>query len=521
MKRSLVLILAVILVASLFAGCGQGGGTTAGAILYYAYDQEPYLTLDPSVENSNGVCVLQNVYETLTRYNDQTGEVEPYLATSWTHNDEGTVWDFTLREDVNFHDGTKMNANAVKKSIDRTIRLGKGASFIWANIENIEVVSDYVVRFNCSSPTSVDLLASAAYAAYIMSESACDRDSDWFNSEEGNDGGSGPYVVKSLVTGDQVIITAYDGYWREWKENSYKTVVIKKYMESGTRRQLLETGDAQISYNFSTTDIAALKSNEKVDVKYVNTYNNILLFFNSEKQPCSNEEFRKALAYSFPYEEVISGVLENCGQLSHGLVTPGLWGYDENCTQYEFNLDKARECLEKSGIDASTIKLEFAIQSGITEYKDFAQLWQTYLKEIGINIEIRERSWDAHIEHARATRPEDRQDVFVMIWWPDCADPASWFQSMVHSQEHPSFNLSYIKNPEWDAKIEEAMRLTATNRARAEELYKEVQKGVLDGAYMVPIYDQVITYVVSKEIEGFYYNPAYPNSTLYFNITHK
>lgn len=59
MKRSLVLILAVILVASLFAGCGQGGGTTAGAILYYAYDQEPYLTLDPSVENSNGVCVLK------------------------------------------------------------------------------------------------------------------------------------------------------------------------------------------------------------------------------------------------------------------------------------------------------------------------------------------------------------------------------------------------------------------------------------------------------------------------------
>lgn len=521
MKKSLVLILAVILVASLFAGCRQGGGTTAGAILYYAYDAEPYLTLDPSVENSNGVCVLQNVYETLTRYNDQTGEVEPYLATSWTHNDEGTVWDFTLREDVSFHDGTKMNANAVKKSIDRTIRLGKGASFIWANIENIEVVSDYVVRFNCSSPTSVDLLASAAYAAYIISESACDRDSDWFNSEEGNDGGSGPYMVKSLVTGDQVIITAYDGYWREWKDNSYKTVVIKKYVESSTRRQLLETGDAQLAYNFSTTDIAALKSNEKVDVKYLNTYNNILLFFNSEKPPCNNEEFRKALAYSFPYEEVISGVLENRGQISHGLITPGLWGHDENCIQYEFNLDKAREYLEKSGIDASTVKIEFSIQSGYTEYKDFAQLWQTYLKEIGINMEIRERSWDAHLEHARATRPEDRQDIFVMIWWPDYADPASWFQSMVHSQEHPSFNLSYIKNPEWDEKIEEAMRLTATDRAKAEELYKEVQNGVLDGAYMIPIYDQITTFAVSKDIDGFYYNPAYPNSMLYFDMTHK
>lgn len=92
---------------------------------------------------------------------------------------------------------------------------------------------------------------------------------------------------------------------------------------------------------------------------------------------------------------------------------------------------------------------------------------------------------------------------------------------MVHSQEHPSFNLSYIKNPEWDEKIEEAMRLTATDRAKAEELYKEVQNGVLDGAYMIPIYDQITTFAVSKDIDGFYYNPAYPNSMLYFDMTHK
>ena len=89
MKKSLVLMLTILLAASLFAGCGQGGGTTSDAILYYACGSEPYLTLDPSVENSNGVCVLQNVYETLTRYNDQTGEVEPCLATSWTHSGVG------------------------------------------------------------------------------------------------------------------------------------------------------------------------------------------------------------------------------------------------------------------------------------------------------------------------------------------------------------------------------------------------------------------------------------------------
>ena len=121
MKKHLALMVIFLLVTSLVAGCGKNGNqASAGAILYDAVSSAPYLTLDPSIENSNGVRALQNVYETLTRYNDKTGEVEPYLATSWTHNDDGTVWEFTLREDVVFHDGSKLNANAVKKSIDRT-----------------------------------------------------------------------------------------------------------------------------------------------------------------------------------------------------------------------------------------------------------------------------------------------------------------------------------------------------------------------------------------------------------------
>ncbi len=524
MKRGLAFLLVMLMAVSLMAGCSgnQGGNGASGEnqILYYACGSEPYLTLDPSVENSNGVCVLQNVYETLTRYNDQTGEVEPFLAESWTHSEDGTMWEFTLRDDVTFHDGSKLSANAVKKSIERTISMGMGAAYIWANIDSIEAVSENVVRFNCSASTSVDLVASAAYAAYIMSESACDQESDWFNKDEGNDGGSGPYQVKSLVTGDQVILTAYDGYWREWKENSYKNVVIKKHVESSTRRQLLETGDAQIAYNFSTTDTTALKGNDSVSVEYVSTYNNIILFLNSEKAPCNNQDFRLALAYAFPYAEVIEKVLENRGQGSVGLVPPGLWGHDDACTTYEFDLDKAKEHLALSGVDPSTITLEFAIQSGYTEYRDIAQLYQSYLKQIGINLDIRERSWDSHIEHARATRPEDRQDIFIMIWWPDYADPSSWFQSMVHSEENPAFNLSYIKNAEWDKMIDEAMEVTATNRARAEELYLEVQKDVVDGAYMLPLYDQVIVYAVSKDISGFYYNPAYPNAISYFDITH-
>jgi peptide/nickel transport system substrate-binding protein len=525
MKKYLSLLIVTLMLTLTVVGCGGNansgnqGGSLNTDVLYHSVSSEPYITLDPSAENSNGIYILQNVYETLTRYNSATNEVDPWLATEWTKNEDGTVWEFKLREGVTFHDGTPLNAAAVKKSIERTINLGLGASYIWSPVESIEVVDDTTVRFNCTQSAAVDLIASAAYAAYIISDAACNQNSDWFNSPDGNDGGTGPYTVKSLAAGDQVVLTAYDGYWREWQEGSYKNVLLKKSVESSARRQLLESGEAQIADQLSTTDLKAVKENGSLTVLYETTYDNIIIFLNTEKAPMDNADFRRALAYAFPYQEVVESVLENRGAQSRGMVPPGLWGHSDDLLQYTFDLDKAKEYLDKSGVDTSNLTLEFAIQSGNTDYRDLAQLWQVYLKQIGINIEIRERNWDSHWEYAKNPNPEERQDMFIMIWWPDYASPISWFQSLVHSEDDIFFNLSYIKDAALDAKIEEADRLTATDRAQAEQLYIEVQQEVLEQAYMIFPYDRVVASVVSNSIGGYSRNPAYPTAVQYFDIT--
>jgi peptide/nickel transport system substrate-binding protein len=524
MKKYLSLFLVTFMIVASLSGCGggtdsdNGGGTEVTDVLYHSISSEPYITLDPSAENSNGIYILQNVYETLTRYNSETNEIEPLLATEWTQNEDGTVWEFKLREGVTFHDGTPLNAAAVKKSIDRTMEMGKGASYIWASVESIEVVDDMTVKFNCSLPAPVDLIATAAYAAYIISDAACDQESDWFNSPEGNDGGTGPYMVKGLTAADQAVLTAYDGYWREWKEGSYKNVLLKKSVESSARRQLLESGDAQIADQLSTTDLKAVKENDSLNVIYETTYDNIVIFLNTEKYPESNADFRRALSYAFPYQEVVESVLENRGAQSKGMVPPGLWGHSDDLMQYTFDLDKAAEYLAKSGVDTTDLTLEFAIQSGNTDYRDLAQLWQVYLKQIGINVDIRERNWDSHWEYAKTPNPDERQDMFIMIWWPDYASPISWFQSLVHSEDEVFFNLSYIKDPALDAKIESADQLTATDRDQAEQLFIEVQEEVLDQAYMIFPYDRVVASIVSKSIDGYSRNPAYPTAVQYFEI---
>ena len=93
--------------------------------------------LDPSSAFSSENILLQNVYETLTRFNPPGSDdlVSPLLAESWESNDDATEWTFTLRSDVTFHDGTPLTADAVVASLQRTIDLDLGAAFILLPID--------------------------------------------------------------------------------------------------------------------------------------------------------------------------------------------------------------------------------------------------------------------------------------------------------------------------------------------------------------------------------------------------
>lgn len=530
-KKLLSLLLCVMLLVTAITGCGGGnnnsGATNSGggssvpagerSVLYHSHDSQPYVTLDPSVENSNGVMVLQNTHETLTRYNYKTGEIEPLLATSWTSNEDGTVWVFQIREGVKFHDGAEMNAEAVKKSIDRTITLNQGAAFIWDAVDSIEVTGDYEVTFNLSYPAAMDLVTSAAYAAYIISPNAIENNTEWFN--DGNNSGTGPYMIQKLTPGEEVIFERFDDYWQGWSENQFTNVIVKKNVESGSRRQLIETGEAHISYQFSSTDLQALRDNPNVDIIDAPTFNNIMICLNTERPPMDNADFRRAMSYAFPYDETVNDVLEGNGKQSFGMVPDGLWAHDESLPQYKTDLEKAQEYLDKSGVDTNGLKIELTMKSGDDAYRNLAQLYQVNLKKLGIELELREMNWESQWERAKNTDPTDRQHMFIFIWWPDYASPSSWFNSMVKSEEEILFNLSYINDPEFDQMIAEADELTVTDRPAAEQKFIDIQKRLIDESLFLFLYDQVHVWAVNPSISGVEENPAYPTAIQYYNVT--
>lgn len=315
-----------------------------------------------------------------------------------------------------------------------------------------------------------------------------------------------------------MVLQAYEDYYGGWSDDQYKNVLIKEVSESSARRQMLETGEAQFSDSFSNTDLEALSKADGLYTYQADTWTNCIVFLNSQKYPCDNAEFRKALQYAFPYRETIDVVLAGNAVQSYGMVPNGMWAHDNSLFQYSTDLDEARAHLEASGVDTNGLTLSVTYSTSYPEYSSSLQLWQANLRELGIDLELRAMEWDAQWAESQATDPNDRQDILIMRWWPDYASPSSWFDSLVHSEESVTFNLAYINNADLDQILEEATANVATDRSKAEELYIEAQKILIDEAYMINVFDDSHTYVINNGISGVMENPAYPTVVSYYNI---
>ena len=133
MQRRNLRIACIAVVLTMFGVACQGTSTekttpSPGANATFTYDVNSQVMIgwDPATGYSNEIIAMNNMYEQLTRYNSQTQQVEPLLATSWTTSSNGLTWTFTLRPGVTFHTGRAMTSTDVKASIDRTIQVNGG-----------------------------------------------------------------------------------------------------------------------------------------------------------------------------------------------------------------------------------------------------------------------------------------------------------------------------------------------------------------------------------------------------------
>ncbi|MEI6502093.1 MAG: ABC transporter substrate-binding protein, partial [Armatimonadota bacterium] len=302
----------VALLAVVFAtGCGSSSSSSSSSpapkadILRLAYSST-ITTWDPSASFSTEVVYMANAYEPLI-YANAPGSAEPFspaLATSWEVAKNGLSWTFHLREGVTFHDGTPFNADAVKYSIDRTKKLNLGAAYLWAPVKAVEVVDPNTVKLLLSYPVALDRIAAASSGSWMFSPATASKGNKWWDL--GHEDGTGPWILQSYKPNQELVFVRNTKWWGTWSDNQFQKIVVEIISEAGTQQQELEAGQIDYAGLVARDQIDALAANPSIDVIKGQSWNNYLMFFNTQHKPLDNVKVRQALSYAVPYQDIIT-----------------------------------------------------------------------------------------------------------------------------------------------------------------------------------------------------------------------
>lgn len=516
-KKSFLLFVLTLMLAFVLAACAsepdETGGTSDDTNNEGTTEEEPdagelviansadAVSLDPAgsndVPSSN---VAENIYETLVKLNMDM-ELEPSLATEWEAV-EDDVWEFTLREDVKFHDGSDFNAEVVKANIERVLdeEVGSPRQFLYTMVADIEVVDDHTVRFTTEYPFA-PLPAHLAHSGGAM-VSLDLIEEDYAAMEDGEEPGSvisenpvgtGYFKFEEWAPGDYIRLVKNDDYWGE--PAKLDTVTFKVVDEDQTRVAELLTGDSHIIDPLSPSDVAQVEGEEGVDPARQASVSLSYIGFNTQKEPFDDPKVRQAINMAIDKEQIIEGIYDGAGIPATGPLAPDVFGYDGNVEGLEYDPERAKELLAEAGYEDGFSTTIWTNDS--RERIDTATNIQAQLEEFGITVEVEILEWGAYLEQTA----QGEHEMFILGWSTVTGDADYGLYALFHSDNFGDpGNRTFTEDPELDDLLEQARE--EPEPEKRQELYTEVQELLAEEAPMLYIHHQELLLGVSDKVQG-------------------
>lgn len=484
--------------------------------LYIGGDMEPN-EFDPHVTVSSVTLytIHPNMYESLLHYRPD-GTLEPMLAESWEVSDDGLVYRFKLREDVRFSDGTPFNAEAVRAAFDRFFTLGIGFVSMFDMIDEVQVVDDYTVELRLKYPYApLVAMLGASQSALFVSPTAVEQNEQGGDLAQGwmldHTAGTGPFMLESWErqVGYQLVRNPY--YREPPAPNDIQVVVYQLVREPATLRQLIEHGDIDIAQEILPSLLEPLRAADGVDVAVEDTISGGFgqsIVLNMTKEPFSDANFRRALAYAIDYDRLVE-VWEGIAGPAEGPFPPSFspWFSAEDVVQYHQDLDKATDYLREAGYDVPIdppLKIEVIWQGGFTPQRDMCTLIKEDFAKIGIELEVveaelpvwREAVWNKDFDLAFSQQ---------VIRFPD---PDSQVSMVLHSNQirYKGWNFGY-SNPRVDELIDLARQESDPEIRRG--YYNEIQRLATDEVGQLWLVNKRHAFACRSNVTGIVWNSFY------------
>lgn len=460
-------------------------------------------SLDPAITMDNTTWkIIYNVYERLVDYDGATTNIKPGVAKDWKVSEDGRTWTFYLQDGHTFSDGTPVDAEAVKASFERSLKINQGPASVFTMVSTIRVDDPMTVTFELSETFPPFLSTLAANYGNIVNPKVLEHDQ---NGDLGqnylatNTMGSGPYQLTDWKKGDSLKLELNK---HSNVKPAIQTVLFKIVGDPSVQRMQLEKGEIDIAEGIPVDQIDTVKSLENVkllqspsllvDYVYIN---------NSKGNPALQDiKVRQALNYAIDYDSLISGVQLGYATQMQGPIPNGIWGHDKSVKQYNYDVEKAKELLAEAGVE--NLELTLLYSDNKTWWETEALMLQANLADIGVKLNLNKIAYAT----SREMMEKGEFDLALGVWSPDFGDPFMFMNYWFDSNNHGlAGNRAFYKNRE----VDELLKVAATNndQKEREQIYKQIQDIVIEEAPYILLYQKDFMLPINKNVEGFIYNP--------------
>lgn len=478
-------------------------------------------TLDPAmVASSDGLEFVRNVYEGLLAYEPASPELVPALAESWDVSDDGLEYTFTLRDGVTFHDGTPLDAEAVKMSLERIQAINQYPASFMTDVESIEAVDSATIKITLSQPNVYFLgyLPELAIVSPTAIEENKTEDDPWANDFFATNGvGTGPYKFDSWTKGSQIVMTKNTDYWQDWKPNTADRVILRVDPEISTALQLLAQGEIDMLGAVGPDDSIAAQDMSGVKLVKQPQFQVSVLTLTTHKGPLADPKVREAIKYAFDYQAFVD-FFQGLGEVPSGPLPNNAPGFDESLPKQEQDIERAKELLAEAGYPDGGFKLRYLGLKGLS-YEEFAgTLLQDNLAELGIEVEQILVPWP-QMPPMMADK-ENAPDISFLNMSMATSDPTSILRTAYHSSNTPDnggYNWSYYQNDEVDQWIDEVT--TIQDDAERTDMLHQIQQQVVEDVPVLYLIQPTLAQPVRDNIEGAVYETLDFNYVVrFFNV---
>ncbi len=548
MKRFLSILLSSALLISLLASCSSSSGnsntteestpadtastestdsvSTSSDALQVAWTAD-IQTLDVHQTTADYGIPL-NIYDRMFEIqlnDDGSTELVNSLVEDYTVSEDGLTYEFTLRDDVKFSDGTSLTAYDVQFSLVRLLALDTSVQTDFAacilgadeliaaegysyddTCEGIVVTDDTHFTITLAYPFAGFLYQLATPAGSIYSQAAVEAAGDSYGTDYTTAIGSGPYVVTSWTRDSGMTLAYNEYYWGETPD--FTEVNIQIIPDSSTLSMMFQNGEIDI-LDCDYLDSAVVSSTYKTDAyadKLVeaNRLGTSYMALNENNEYLSDVNVRKAIQMAIDRESILTAIFDGDGTIPDGIYPNGLIGFsEENQGWLEYDPEGAVALLESAGYTKDADGYYFAMEiandnDNSTSRVNVIQVIAENLQAIGINCTIE------NYDHATwlDLRNDGELTSYVSTWTADYNDPDNFIYTFFGTEANTKQRSLNYTNTEVMERVNAARAIIDDEERLAEYAALEYQIIAEDAAW-VPLYCNSHLFVVSDRIASF------------------